>query len=236
MTERSRSPIRSVIGHCPVGSAFLSSDPERAPQSQPPHARVGKLRDDLQLGGIPDLLPVRHRALLSTASPDALGDAAGEQLPLLHGVHPRLYPDPGSDDPRRLRRRNPDRAGLGAGPALPSGRQHYLERGLPLLLQILQLLQQEPRIPGAAARLAVPDPRPPDHPADRAVVSHVPGDELYDRGLPGPPSGRAPPGDLCSLRDVLPAARRRADRAAPEPAAPVPRVPRFRSSRGSPRA
>ena len=70
-------------------------------------------------------------------------------------------------------------------------------------------------------------------PADRPLVPHVPVDGVHDRGLPGQPQGGAPPRDLRPVRDVLPAARRGADRAAPEPAPAVSPAPRLRLRRGS---
>ena len=84
--------------------------------------------------------------------------------------------------------------------------------GVLALLQVLRLLHhldreqlERHRRQGVAAAL-------PDHPADRHLVLHVPGDQLRRRHLPGQGRTSSAP-RLRGLPLVLPASRRRPDRA-----------------------
>jgi hypothetical protein len=65
--------------------------------------------DAFQLLHVPHLFPGCGGDLFRAAAPASLGVAAGRQLLLLHGVHPRLHPHPLLHHCRRLRSGNPDR-------------------------------------------------------------------------------------------------------------------------------
>src|SRR5438445_12262070 len=87
--------------------------------------------------------------------------------------------------------------------------------------QVFQLLQQQCGRTGDGSALELSHENPAADPAHWPVVSHVPESELCFRGVSRPPAGGEAFRPLLVVRDVLPAARGWADRAATEPAAPI---------------
>ena len=113
------------------------------------------------------------------------------------------------------------------GPASPTARRAWLiatvaaELGLLGLVQVRRLAQRQHRQRAAPSRDGRPDPVAPGHAPGRDLVFHLHGPVVRDRHLPGQSRALALAGRR-RLRRLLPAPRRRADRARLGPASPDP--------------